>query len=430
MRFGGTAATVALLPAVTACGEKRDESGTADQAAALRMKWWGGDARTKAYEAALAGYQQAHPSVTVAPEASGYDGYFRKLDSDLAGSQAADVIQMDTALVGEYAGLGMLLPLDTYVGNRIDLAGFPDTLLAAGKVGGKLYGVPSGTGAALVTFDTTLLTSIGATPPDAGWTWDGLRSYATKLTKALGGRAYGVADAGGDDQGAFQIFLRQRRMDLFTADGKLGYTAGELQEWFTYWHEMRKSGAAAPGEVTSEAQNDSSKNPLVTGRTAMTFGSGLEISLPPITEHDLDFVPVPDGPAGSAEGQYLSGGVLLSINAHSRFPDQSADLIGYFAAAETAITAMGLTRGIPPTEKARQIVAKALGPEQQRALAATNLVAERVTAANAVAPPAPPSGAGQVKELLFQNNLAVAFGRKTVPAAVESFLAGADSALA
>lgn len=216
---------MAALQGATGCGNKRTEPGAADEAATLRMKWWGGEARTKAYETALAGYTQAHPSVTVTPESSGYDGYFDKLDADIAGGLAPDVIQMDTALVGEYAGLNALLPLDDFIGNRIDLAGFPDTLLATGRVGGKLYGVPSGTGGALVTYDTTVLDGIGATPPTADWTWNDLGAYARKLTTGLGGKVYGVADAGGDDQGAFQIFLRQRRKDLFTADGRLGYTA-------------------------------------------------------------------------------------------------------------------------------------------------------------------------------------------------------------
>jgi len=139
---------------------------------------------------------------------------------------------------------------------------------------------------------------------------------------------------------------------------------------------------------------------------------------------------VPTGPAGSVEGQYLSGGVLLSIYGRSSLADAAADVIGYFAADDAAIKIMGITRGIPPTEKARQLAATELKPAQQRALAATGVVAKRVAAAKSVPPPSPPKGAGQVKELLFENNLAVAFGRKTVAVAVESFLAGASSALA
>lgn len=429
IRLGGVAATAATLPALTACGAgKKKEAASPDSP--LRMMWWGGDARTKAYQDALAAYSRTHGTDPVKAEFSGYDGYFDKFDADVAGGTAADIVQMDTALVTEYAGRSVLRPLDDYVGNRLDLSGFPAALLAAGTVGGKLYGVPSGTGGVLVTYDATMLRGVGVAAPRADWTWDGLAGYAAKVTKAFGGKVYGTSDGGGDDEGAFQIFLRQRGKDLYTTEGKLGFGAADLAEWLTYWDGLRKRHAAARADVTSAAHNDSAKNPLIAGRTAMTFGTGLEISLPPLTQHDLDFVPVPAGPAGSVEGEYLSGGVLLSIYDRSGSADAAADLIGYFAGDDQAIKIMGLTRGIPPTEKARRIAAAQLGPAQQRALAATDLVAARVAAAKTTAPPTPPKGASQVKELLFQNNLAVAFGRKTVAAAVESFLAGADSALA
>ncbi len=418
-------AAAAAFGGASACGTEPE----ADDSVSLRMAWWGGDARTKAYQKALAAFGSAHGDIKVAAEFSGYDGYFDKINADIAGGAAPDLFQMDTALVSEYAGRGVLRPLDEYLGPGLDLSAYPDALLAAGRVGGKLYGVPSGTGAVLVTYDATVLKAVKAAPPTADWNWTDLAGYATKLTRTLGGKVYGVSDGGGDDAGAFQIFLRQRGKDLFTAGGALGYGEQDLAEWLTYWDEMRRRRAAPPGDVTSAAHNDSAKNPLINGRVAMTFGSGLEISLPPLTAHELDFVPVPVGPSGAAEGQYLSGGVLLSSFARSERAKEAVEIISFLTNNEEAIKIMGLTRGIPPTDRARQIAATQLAPAQQRALAATNVVAARVTAAKAKAPPSPPKGAGQVKGLLFQNNLAVAFKRKTVSAAVESFFAGATSAL-
>ena len=416
----------ASLGVQAGCGDK---SGAVDPVA-LRMTWWGGEARTKAYQEALAAFSRSHKDIVVKTDSSGYDGYFDRVNADIASGAPPDLLQMDTALVSEYAGRGILRPLDEYVGRALDVGAFPSALLAAGTVDGKLYGVPSGTGGVLVTYDATTLKTVNAQPPPSDWTWPDLAEYATKLAEKLGGKVYGVSDGGGDDEGALQIFVRQRNKDLFTAEGALGYEAQDLHDWLTYWDEMRKRKAAPPGEITSAAQNDSAKNPLITGHVAMTFGSGLEISLPPLTSHELDFVPVPNGPPGSAEGQYLSGGVLLSVFARSTSASQAVGVIDFLANDEEAIRTMGLTRGIPPTERAREVAATQLGPAQQRALAATDVVAARVAAAKTPQPPSPPKGAGQVKELLFQNNLAVAFGRKTIPAAVESFIAGARSALA
>jgi multiple sugar transport system substrate-binding protein len=418
-------AAAAAFGALSGCGAKTE----ADDPVSVRMAWWGGDARTKAYQEALAAFGRARGDITVATQFSGYDGYFDKINTDIAGGTAPDLLQMDTALVSEYAGRNVLRPLDEYLGTILDVSAFPDALLAAGKVGGTLYGVPSGTGGVLVTYDATVLKAAKADLPAEGWTWTECADYAAKLTRTLGGKVYGVSDGGGDDMGAFQIFLRQRRKDLFTPDGALGYAEQDLEEWLTYWDEMRRRRAAPPGDVTSAARNDAAKNPLIQGQVAMTFGSGLEISLPTLTSHELDFVPVPAGPAGSAEGQYLSGGVLLSSFARSERATEAVEIMAYLANDEEAIRIMGLTRGIPPTEKARQLAATQLAPAQQRALTATNVVAALVAAANTTAPPVPPKGAGQVKELLFQNNLAVAFKRKTVPAAVKSFFAGAMSAL-
>ncbi|RSM56516.1 ABC transporter substrate-binding protein [Actinoplanes sp. ATCC 53533] len=425
LRLGGGVAAAAAFGGLSACGTKTE----ADNPVTLRMTWWGGDARTKAYQGVLAAFGRSHPGITVTADFSGYDGYFDKINANIAGGTAPDLLQMDTALVSEYAGRDVLRPLDEYLGDSLDLSAYPEALLAAGMVDGKLYGVPSGTGGVLVTYDATVLKAAKAAPPTADWSWPDLTAYATKLTKTLGGKVYGVSDGGGDDVGAFQIFLRQRRKDLFTADGALGYVEQDLTEWLTYWDEMRRRHAAPPGDITSAAHNDSAKNPLINGQVAMTFGSGLEISLPPLTDHELDFVPVPAGPAGSAEGQYLSGGVLLSSFARSERAKEAVEIISFLTNDEEAIKIMGLTRGIPPTDRAREIAGAQLAPAQQRALAATNVVAARVTAAEAKAPPSPPKGAGQVKELLFQNNLAVAFKRKTVPAAVKSFFAGATSAL-
>lgn len=426
LRLGGGALTAAAVAGLAGCGER--QAGTGGARRDVRMTWWGGETRTKAYQDAIAAYGRQHSEVNVITTSSGYDEYFGALDAGIAGGTAADLLQMDTALVSEYAERGVLLSLDGYVGDRLNLDGFPDVLRIAGKVDGKQYGVPSGTGAVLVTYDATVLKQVGVDPPPADWTWDGLKTYATGLTKKLRG-AYGVSDGGGDDEGAYQIFLRQRRKDLFTADGALGYDREDLREWLTYWEDMRKAKAAAPGAVTSAAHNDASKNPLIGGLVAMAIGSGLEISLPPLTTHELDFVPLPSGPPGSVSGQYLSGGVLLCVFSRSEVAADAVDIIDFFANDEEAIKTMELTRGIPPTERARQLVAADLSPSRRRAIDATEAIAKQVAAAGAMPPPAPPKGAGEVKELLFQNNLAVAFGRKSVAAAVDSFFAGAESAL-
>jgi multiple sugar transport system substrate-binding protein len=105
--------------------------------------------------------------------------------------------------------------------------------------------------------------------------------------------------------------------------------------------------------------------------------------------------------------------------------------MSFFAQDKTAIEDMALLRGIPPTATARAIIAPSLAGNDKRASDAAAYVSDRVTkATNALAAPvAPPTGADQISELLFQSNLAIAFGKKTIKSALSSFFDQANSIL-
>jgi multiple sugar transport system substrate-binding protein len=425
---GGLAAVTALGGTLAACGGTGASSGSSD----LVMTWWGSDDRHSAYKKALATFTKKNPSIKVKPRYSGYDGYFDKFNTQVAGGSAPDLLQMDTALVASYAKKGVLAPLDDYVGKSLDLTGFSKSLLAAGTVDGKLYGVPSGIGVNVLTINVTGLKKLGLAEPDKEWTWEDLKTYAAKVYKASGGKVFGVDDGGGSTNQAFDIFTREKGQNLYTAGGKLGYTEATLEEWWTYWAEMRKIHASPGGAVTSSAHNDLTKNAVVIGKGMITFDSGLTNSSGSLTGATLDFIPTPQGSwSGAHEGNYVNGGVLLSATARSTHIADSVKIMSFFAQDKTAIEDMALLRGIPPTAKARAIIAPSLAGNDKRASDAAAYVSDRVTkAANALAAPvAPPTGADQISELLFQSNLAIAFGKKTIKSALSSFFDQANSIL-
>lgn len=419
---GGTAVAGGL--ALAGCGG--DSGG---DATSLRMTWWGNDTRNANYLKALKVFEEKHAGTKITSQYSGYDGYFDKFNTEVAGGSAPDLVQMDVALVSEYAERGVLRELDPMLSSKqIDLSSFPQGLRDAATVGGKHYGVSSGTGAAPLTYDYTVLREIKVDPPDNDWTWEDMRAKALEVAKKLGRGKYGVADSGGDDEN-LHIFVRQRRRELFTAEGKLGFTEDDLAEWLTYWDELRRSGACVPGHVTAAAATDESARPILAGIAPMTLGTGLEVGLPSLTKHELRFVVCPNGPSGSAEGQYLSAGVFLSINARSQATDLATEIIDFFANDTDAIKIMGISRGIPPSDKAREILEPTLNPAQRRAVEFTAEVAQRVEAAKAPAPPARPKGAGEVKELLWRLNQEISFGKTTVDGAVKRFFRDASRAL-
>ncbi|MFJ2608458.1 ABC transporter substrate-binding protein [Streptomyces sp. NPDC091279] len=418
----GLAVAGALGSALTACGGGTGAGSTSDE---LTMTWWGSDERHAAYKKALAYFEKKNTSIKIEERYSGYDGYFDKFNTQVAGGSAPDLLQMDTALVAQYARKGVLAPLDSYVGKSLDLTGFSKALLAAGTVDGKLYGVPSGIGVNDLTVNRSGLEKLGLTYPDPEWTWADLKKISVEAYKKSGGKIYGVDDVGGGTLQAFEIFAREKGQQLFTTDGKkLGFTSDTLQEWWEYWADMRKSNACPPPAITSAAHNDLTKNAVVIGKALITFDTGVYGVGGSITSAQLDFLPTPQGDwSGAREGNYVNGGVLLSATKTSKKVADSVKIMSFFAQDETAIKDMKLQRGIPPTEKARALISGGLDATDKRNVAMADYISKRVSKSTNVlaAPQPPPQGADQIWDLLFQSNLAIAFGKKTIKGQLGQF---------
>ncbi|MFD7133010.1 ABC transporter substrate-binding protein [Streptomyces sp. NPDC059894] len=417
-----TASGLAAAGALSACAGGTGAGTTSDE---LTMIWWGSDERHAAYKKALASFQKRNPKIEIQETYSGYDGYFDKFNTNVAGGSAPDLLQMDTALVAQYARKGVLAPLDAHVGKTLDLTGFSQTLLAAGTVDGKLYGVPSGIGVNQLTVNRTGLEALGLELPDREWTWADLRKVAQDVYRKSGGKTYGVDDGGGSTLQCFEIFAREKGQTFFSDDGtKLGFTADTLQEWWEFWAGMRKLHASPPAAITSAAHNDLTKNAVVIGKALFTFDSGVYGAGGSITDAQLDFLPTPQGDfSGAREGNFVNGGVLLSATGTSKRVADSVKIMSFFAQDETAIKDMQLLRGIPPTEKARTLIASGLTATDKLNMANADHISQRVARATDAlpAPVPPPQGADQIWDLLFQSNLAVAFGKKTVKAQLGAF---------
>jgi multiple sugar transport system substrate-binding protein len=418
----GLAVAGALGSALTACG---GGTGAGTTSGKLTMTWWGSDERHAAYKKVLAAFQKKNPKIEVQETYSGYDGYFDKFNTNVAGGSAPDLLQMDTALVAQYARKGVLAPLDSYVGKTLDLTGFAKTLLAAGTVDGKLYGVPSGIGVNQLTINRSGLEKLGLKFPDPEWTWADLKKISVDVYKKSGGKVYGTDDVGGGTLQAFEIFAREKGQQLFSTDGKkLGFTSDTLQEWWEYWAGMRAAHACPPPAVTSAAHNDLTKNAVVIGKALFTFDTGVYGAGGSITDAQLDFLPTPRGDwSGAREGNYVNGGVLLSATKASKKVADSVKIMSYLAQDATAIKDMQLLRGIPPTDKARKLIEADLNETDKRNVAMADYISKRVAKATDVlpAPQPPPQGADQIWDLLFQSNLSIAFGKSTVKAQLGKF---------
>ncbi|HEY8719593.1 ABC transporter substrate-binding protein [Pengzhenrongella sp.] len=422
--FIGLAAMVGGT-ALAGCAPNGGGGGGSAAADSLTFRWWGGDERNKAYLAALAIFTKKS-GIKVSSQYSGYDGYFDKLNTEFAGGNPPDLIQMDTALVSTYANKGTLLDLAKYIPKPIGLDTLYEPLRAGGDVKGKTYGTASGSGNSPVLFDKTLLEKLKVDVPTNDWTWDDFSTIAGETSKALGKGKYGAIDSSPDDSGAFSPWLRQRDMDLYLEDGTLGFDADALTEWFTFWAGLRKSGAVCPPNLLEAAGSATGAHPLIAGQVAMTTGWGLA-QMAPLTRHELGIVIVPrtDGKTGQA----LSAGVLLCIPKSGKNPAGSAKLMDAFINDDDVIKAMTVTRGLPPSDKSKKLLLPLLDANAKRDVEYGDYVAKEVVKDALPAPATAPPGYGDAKTALDMAAKNIAFGKATISESVTQYFKDAKKAL-
>ena len=172
---------VLIVALLVACVGALGATGKDEGPATLRFSWWGGESRHKATLASIAAFQAKNPNVKIEAEYMGWEGYFDKLVTQVAGGSAADIIQSDykffpqlVAQGGVYMDLGKVKGL-------IDTSGFePEFLKKWCIYDGKLLGLPTGLNSQTAIINTTLMNKEGIAW-QRSWTWDMILEEGKKL---------------------------------------------------------------------------------------------------------------------------------------------------------------------------------------------------------------------------------------------------------
>src|SRR5690606_29976892 len=109
----------------------------------LRMAWWGSDARHEKALQAIELFEKQNLNIKITAEYSGFDGYFDKLNTQIAAGNAPDLIQMG-GNIKEYVDKNALLDLQPYVGSILRQDDFGEGLIKKATFDGKFYGVTLG----------------------------------------------------------------------------------------------------------------------------------------------------------------------------------------------------------------------------------------------------------------------------------------------
>ncbi|MFG1656056.1 ABC transporter substrate-binding protein [Micromonospora chersina] len=421
-RFVRGLAAVALAAPLAlgaaACGG--DEAGD-DGPVKLSIFWWGGDARAKLTEDALALYTKKHPEVTFEKTWQANQGYFDKLATLTAGGNPPDLFQIDDNYLAEYAGRSTTLDLNSYKDSgKLDVSKFPKSLWQYGVVDGKLAGLAAGENTQGLVYNKTLLEKNGLPEPTTGTTWEQHIAWAEQVAKKT--KVPGTQDPSADYK-AFWVWLRQQGKDLY--NGKdLGFTADDVTKWFELWKGARDRGATPTPDVIHEGNaTDITKQLVVTGKAATSWVWANQMpDLKKNTKDELGVVAYPGDPSA----QWARASMYWSVFKGSKHRDVAVDVINFLTNDPEAVALLGTDRGLPSNLDLRAKVSEtATDPAMKQSIQVESDLAQKF----GESPQVPIKGHSKVRSELTKAAENAQYGRATPAQAAEQFLAACKSAI-
>lgn len=404
-------------------------TGTTEEPAAepeeitLRFSWWGGETRHNALLAAMDLFMERNPGVTVEGEFSGWSGYIDKLRTQMAANEQPDVFYNGVD------GPWLVLPLEA----RADLNEFPavdtsqiaDSQLELSTVDGRLVGLSRSAsirGGYLI--NATLFAELGIDVPEYTWTWDDFAALAQEIYDESGGEVFGTLDeTGGVTYGSFGArawLLSHFGMPLTTPDG-MGVTEEQLLEYYSWWSDLRESGAASSAEVSVSA-DDNQNSPIVTRQVGMlALATGSFARFQSNTPDQLVFVPFPQGRYNNNE---IAAGVITSLSSASEHPQEAASFLDFIVNDVEAGLILGTEVGIPANAARREALLDAgLDEASKVVFTLNNWVVDNLGTA-------PFTGShprsGEFSDLKLAEEQRMAFGRATVEETVDAIIGIAE----
>ncbi len=393
----------------------------------LRMFWWGAKERADRTERANQLFQKKNPGIAITGETLGWGDYWPRVATQVAGRNAADVLQMDYRYIFEYARRGALLPLDEFMPATLNLGDFSKFSIDSGKVDGKLYGVAFGLNSVAMIYDKEFIQSLGLKEPRWDMDWAALGDLAVEITKAAKRPGYfGMPDAGRYEP-ALDVWVRQRGKVLYTDAGKLGFDEADMTEWFAFWSELRKRGGAAAPEVQALDQGEIDTALLTQGKSAIAFANSNQlVGYQAVSKSKLGMTMYPSGGPGAKPGQYLKPAMLLCVSARSKEPKAAVQVVDFFMNDKDANLILGVERGVPASSAVRAAVEPSLDDLGKAMAQYVAFVSDKV----GPLPAPPPTGAGEIQSVLRRVNEQIGFGRQSPAEGAKQFVTEAKAILA
>lgn len=353
---------VVLVTAACSSGNNSNNSpaastdGEAAKKVTLRFSWWGGDGRHEATLAAIEAYKAIAPNVTIEPEYQGFDGYEQKVKTQLASSNAADIIQLDVPWMEELSKSDFFVDLAAHP--DMNLANFNSDFLNNFSVyDGKTVAIPAGVNAYTIIINKTLADELDI-PTDVTWDWDMIYETGKALHEKDNSKYLLLADHN-MIMNDFTSQLKQKTGKPWIAeDYTLGFTQQDAEEVFAWFEKAIAANVYQPlGEAElyfgKSEQNPKWINQEIPFVPAMSSTlNNMKSVLPEGTEMTTALSVVAKDAVDTAIN--VRPAQVISVNAKSANVDEAVQFLDWFMNSDEAAVILGDARSIPAVSTAQK----------------------------------------------------------------------------
>ncbi|RKN07567.1 ABC transporter substrate-binding protein [Streptomyces radicis] len=398
----------------------------------IRFSWWGSASRNERTNEVADLFEEEFPGTDVKREAADWGNYFKRLNVQGAGRNMPCVTQLQARTLGDFTARDALLPLDPMIeSGAIDVSDIPEPVLDTGRgPDGALYMLPTGAAYDALTVNATLADEAGAALPDGAYTWE---DYADFLRAADAGLPDDIAPVNyqGGLPNFFIAYVEGLDQDLFDGQ-RLGFDKRLLADYWDMWVGLHEEGLTnSPAEV---AEQPPSPEAGYVAQGDVMSDSGPGNALTPVQNaldgahpgQEVVTLPLPSGPEGRTGNVLISSGMSIPRNCDN--VPTAAAFIDFWANDERGGDTYASDNGAVTNTRLlqRQLDDPELPDLKKRELALYQEIVDR-DPASLLYPP----GYMAVFESAFSRAFDdVAFGKKTVPEAVDAFFAEANAGLA
>ncbi|WP_319563108.1 extracellular solute-binding protein [Marispirochaeta sp.] len=334
-------------------GGTKEGTAADDGSTVIRWAYWGSGERVTISQEAIDLYESRNPEIRVNPEVSGGAGdHFVKVDTQLAGGNGPDIIQMGGNIY-DYADV--LLPLDKYAGTILNVEVIDPSAVASGTINGKLLGVSTGVTMPSLVYNKTMIKKAGAPLPPKSMTYAEFRDYLVMLKDRLPAGVYPMQDIGvmSSNSTPFGYWTRYNGTPLYNAKtNTTSVTAAAARKYLELFKDFRDNGLIPPADIASGyAEGNADSSALIAGKVAIAYLFTNQLSgYQAATTDKLDLIEFP----GAAETKALwqAPSQFYTVNKDSSHPEETVKFINFLVNDPGAARILGSNRGASASARA------------------------------------------------------------------------------